>query len=76
MYIFFKEVFLCPEPLRSRGMWITGCEASLMVLSEFQVNQSYTVKLYPKVIGFILYLLICLFVLVLVLVIWRQGFSV
>ena len=46
-------------------MWITGCEASLMVPSEFQVNQSYTVKFCPKVIGFILYLLICLFILVL-----------
>jgi hypothetical protein len=57
-------------------MWITGCEASLMVPSEFQVNQSYTVKLCPEVIGFILYLHICLFILVLVLVIWRQGFSV
>ena len=76
MHIFFKKVFLCPEPLRSRGMWITGCEASLMVPREFQVIQSYTVKLCPEVIGFILYLLICLFILVLVLVIWRQGFSV
>ena len=55
-------------------MWITGCEASLMVPMEFQVNQSYTVKLCPKVIGFILYLLICLFILALVFGYLETGF--
>jgi hypothetical protein len=55
-------------------MWITGCEASLMVPREFQVIQSYTVKLCPEVIGFILYLLICLFILVLVFGYLETGF--
>lgn len=55
-------------------MWITGREVSLMVPSEFQVNQGYTVKL-PQSNRFYL-MPTYLFILALVLVIWRQGLSV